>query len=84
MLTKRTKGKEPKKPLDIRQQLIYDLIFLDKTKYELEISLYVDQYSRTAFLECVRDAVLRGGRSFVEDRVIHRDEGTIWRIELAK
>lgn len=82
MSTKRTKESQSLSKLD---QLIFELLFSDRKHYEVELKQFAPlSDDRTEFRNLVIDAVLRGGRSFADDRVVHRDGGTFWKIEVAR
>ena len=70
--------------LNKKQVLIASLLFDDKRIYDINIEEYCDIEHRSDFREEIRRAVKLGGVSIVEDRIIHREEKIIWKIEITK
>lgn len=68
--------------LSNRERLLWLLLFDTEKNYELDLSIYCKVEQRTQFREEVREAVKKGGKIIIEDRIIHRDEKTVWKIEL--
>lgn len=67
-----------------KELLIAALLFSNKCEYDINIEEYCDTDSRSEFREEVRNAIKRGGLTIVEDRIIHREEKIIWKIEIKK
>lgn len=85
MTAKTTKGNMKSQNLSKLDLLIYELLFSDRKHYEIELKMYLPfSEDRTEFKNMVMDAVMRGGRGFAEDRFIHRDGGTFWKIEITR
>lgn len=64
------------------EQLIYHLIFTNIKYYELDLSDYIKITSRTEFREEIRNIVNRINKKITEDRIIHKDDKTIWKIQI--
>lgn len=64
------------------ESLIYMLLFNDKEEYELDLSIYIDLNKRTEFREEMRNIISLGGKQLTDDRIIHREDKTIWKIEI--
>lgn len=62
--------------------LIYSFLFDESNTYEIVLSDYCEYDNRTEFRNDIRNAVIKGGRTIVEDRIIHRENDTIWKIEI--
>lgn len=68
--------------LSNKERLIWLLLFDDVKYYELDLSLYCKVENRASFREEIREVIKKGSKSLVEDRIIHREEKTIWKIEI--
>lgn len=67
-----------------KENLIASLLFSSKCIYNINIEEYCDIESRSEFREEIRNAIKRGGITIVEDRIIHKEEKIIWKIEIKK
>ena len=70
--------------LSKKEQLIASLLFSDKCNYDINIEEYSDIDGRSEFREEIRNAVKRGGITIVEDRIIHKEEKIMWKIEIKR
>ncbi len=68
--------------LSNKERLMWLLLFDDEKNYELDLGNYCNVNNRSKFREEIRDAIKKGGKIIIEDRIIHRDEITVWKIEL--
>ena len=68
--------------LSAKERLIWLLLFDTAKKYELDLILYCKVEHRAGFREEMREIIKKGGKILIEDRIIHREEKTIWKIEL--
>ena len=64
------------------ESLIHLLLFNDTEEYEIDLSKYIDLTKRTEFREEMRKIVSLGGKQLTDDRIIHREDKTIWKIEI--
>jgi hypothetical protein len=67
-----------------KEKLIASLLFADKYIYDINIEEYCNIDARSDFREEIRNAIKRGGITIVEDRIIHKEEKIIWKIEIKK
>ena len=70
--------------LSKKEKLIASLLFSDKCNYDINIEEYCDTEGRSEFREEIRSAIKRGGITIVEDRIIHKEEKIMWKIEIKK
>ena len=65
--------------------LIYDLIFSEETKYKLDISDYiVDIYKYDKFIDNIKDVLKKSKVSIIKDKVIVDSNSVIWEIKVKK
>lgn len=67
-----------------KELLIASLLFSNKCDYDINIEEYCDIDGRSEFREEIRNAIKRGGITIAEDRIIHREEKIMWKIEIKK
>lgn len=68
--------------LSNKERLIWLILFDDEKHYELDLTLYCKVENRAIFRNEIREIVKKGNKVIVEDRIIHKEEKTIWKIEL--
>lgn len=71
---------------DAFSELIYDLIFSDKTEYSIMVHNYIDRLSQyNSFLERIRD-ILKKSQVFIirEYLDLDKSEKIIWTIKVKK
>lgn len=68
--------------LNKTEKLIFSLLFNDKIEYEIDLSIYTDLNKRTEFRENIRNIIKLGEKEIYEDRIIHREDNVIWKIEI--
>jgi len=69
--------------LNKKDRLIWILLFSEATVHEIDLALYVTKMEdRADFREEMREAVKKSGRTIVEDRIFHKDDKTIWKLEV--
>lgn len=70
--------------LNKKEKLLWMLLYSNKFFYEINIEEYCNTENRADFRDEIRNAVKRGGVTIVEDRIIHREENVIWKIEIRR
>lgn len=68
----------------IIQQLLYDILFSDKTTFVLNLNKFCSYKQRTKFKDKIRNICKVGEITILDDRIIHTDEFVGWKIELQK
>lgn len=76
--------KTPIMPLELtlNEKLVWNFLFSDKNEYEINIELYCINGERSNFREKMRNIIKKGGKSILEDRVIHYEDKIIWKLEI--
>lgn len=73
----------PQTGLNKRDKLIWTLLFSEIIIHEIDIDLYVIKArDRANFREEIREAIIKGGKTITEDRILHKDDKTIWKLEV--
>lgn len=67
-----------------KEELIYYILFSTNCVFDINIEQYCDTKNRSKFREEIRIAIKRGGLNITEDRIIHKDNIVIWKIEINK
>jgi len=67
-----------------KELLIASLLFSNKCDYDINIEQYCDIDGRSEFREEIRNAIKRGGITITEDRIIHKEEKIMWKIQIKK
>jgi len=70
--------------LSKKELLITALLFSKKCEFDINIEEYCDIDGRSEFRDEIRTAIKRGGITIIEDRIIHKEEKIIWKIEITK
>lgn len=70
--------------LSKKEMLIAALLFSKKCEFDINIEEYCDIDGRSEFRDEIRSAIRKGGITIVEDRIIHKEEKIIWKIEINK
>ena len=68
--------------LTIKEELIHYILFSEINVFDINIEKYCDTKTRSKFREEIRLAIKRGGLNITEDRIIHKDNVVIWKIEI--
>jgi predicted ABC-type ATPase len=67
--------------LSKKEKLVWELLFGKKNTFEIDLDSYCTIEERPIFRESIRFAIRKGGRSIVEDLIIHRNNKlTIWKL----
>ena len=64
------------------EKLIYDIIYLQKRIFNIDLEKYCSFENRAIFREELRTIIYRGGLKILDDRIIHTNETVIWKLEL--
>lgn len=68
-----------------REDLIYDLIFSDKTDFEIDISEYItDIYKYDRFIDDIKKILRKSKVSVVKERVDLNSKYSIWNLKVKK
>lgn len=68
-----------------REDLIYDLIFSDKTDFEIDISEYItDIYKYDRFIDDIKKILRKSKVSVVKERVDLNSKCSIWNLKVKK
>jgi len=70
--------------LSKKEQLIVSLLFSNKIVYDINIEEYSQAECRSDFRDEIRTILKRSGIVITEDRIVHKDEKIIWKIEIKK
>ena len=68
----------------ILQQLLYDILFSDKTVFILDLNRFCSYKQRTKFKDKIRGICKSAKVTILDDRIIHTDEYVGWKIEIEK
>lgn len=70
--------------LNKKERLISSLIYSLETEYEINIQEYCLLDERAEFREEIRKVIKVVGMSIIEDRIIHRDDTVIWKLNIKR
>jgi len=70
--------------LNKKEKLIYLLLFSTKNDFDINIQDFCHADNRSQFREEIRIIVKKGGIEIVEDRITHRDDAVIWKLQVKR
>lgn len=70
--------------LNKKEKLLWMLFYSNNFFYEINIEDYCNTENRADFRDEIRCALKRGGVAIVEDRIVHREDCIIWKIEIRR
>lgn len=65
-----------------KDKLIYSFLFDEAITYEINLNDFCNYENRSTFRNELREVIIKGGKNIIEDRIIHRENDTIWRLEI--
>lgn len=65
-----------------KEQLIFAILFSDVTDYEVDIDRFCSPSERPVFREEIRNAIKKGNMTITEDRIIHKEHLTLWKLDV--
>jgi len=66
---------------DDKEKLIYDIVFCTKHIFNIDLPKFCTSDDRVKFRDEIRKIIKLSGLKIIDDRIIHTNETTIWKIE---